>query len=129
MKRLILLLLSFAFILFNISGCFWFIVGGAAGVAGAHAVSKDTIQGESDKAYESLWNAAVNVSRIRGIVKQEDNISGYIEMEANSSLVKIRLIRLTQTATRLKISARSKFHFPNLSLAQEIFVKIMEEAR
>ena len=128
MKKMILLLLL-PFILLNIAGC-WFIVGGAVGVAGAYMVSKDTIQGETDKPYEGLWNAAVSVSRIRGVVKQEDNISGYIELEANSSLVKISLIRLTQTTTRLKISARTKImHFANMSLAQDLYVRIMEEAK
>ena len=115
------------FLLFNICGC-WFIVGGVAGVAGAYAVSKDTIQGDTDKPYEALWNAVVTVSRLRGMVKIEDAMKGHIEMQAESSLVWINLIRLTQTATRIKISAR-KFHMPNFSLAQDLYVKIMEAAK
>lgn len=128
MKKLMAFLVV-TFILLNISGCFWFIVGGAAGAAGAVAISKDTMQGDTDKPYESLWNAAINVSRIRGTIKQEDGMRGYIEVQADSGLVKIRMVRLTHSTTRLRVQARNKLHFPNLALAQEMFAKIMEEAR
>jgi hypothetical protein len=67
------------------------------------------------------------VSKFRGIIKQEDYTQGYIELEASSSRVWIRLIRLTQATTRLRISAR-KFRLPNFSLAQDLFVRIMEQA-
>lgn len=112
----------------NISGCV-FILGGAAGALGAYGISKDTIQGETDKPYESLWNSAIEISRVRGIIKQEDAVRGYIEFKAqDSSRVWIRLIRLSLTSTRLRISSR-KYHFPNLGLAEELYVKILGEAK
>jgi hypothetical protein len=111
----------------NITGCV-FILGGAAGAIGAYGVGKDTIRGETDKPYDALWSAALTVGRIRGRIKQEDRRGGYIELEIDSSRVWIRFIRLTRATTRLRISAR-KFHFPNLNLAQELYVKIIEEAR
>ncbi len=98
------------------------------GVLGGYAISKDTIQGETDKSYDSLWDSALMVGRIRGQIKYEDPTKGYIELEAESSRVYIRLIRLTAATTRLRVSAR-KYHLPNLGLAQDIFVKIMEQAR
>lgn len=114
----------------TISGCLGaLIIGGAAGALGATAISKDTIQGDTDKPYDSLWSAASRVSKIRGSIKQEDSAQGHIELEAEQSKVDIRLIRLTRAATRLRIKARNKLHLPNLSLAQDIFVKIMEEAK
>lgn len=115
-------------ILVTVLGCAPLIVGGAVGALGGYASSKDTIQGETDKSYESLWNSALTVSKIRGQIKYEDMAKGYIELEAESSKVYIRLIRLTAATTRLKVSAR-KYHFPNLELAQDIFIKIMEQAR
>jgi len=127
MRKTILFLLFITFILLNISGC-WFLVGGAAGVAGAYAVSKDTMQIDTDKPYDSIWNAAQAVARIRGTIKSEDYTKGAIELEADSSQVWIRLIKLTHATTRLRVSARKK-HFPNLTLAEEIFSKIMEETR
>lgn len=115
-------------ILLGAAGCAPLIIGGAVGAVGGYAVSKDTIQGETDKNYDSLWEAALNVSKIRGRVKDEDKIKGYIDLEAESSKVNITLIRLTAATTRLKVKAR-KYHFPNMSLAQDMFTKIMEQAR
>ena len=112
----------------NLLGCAPLIVGAAVGAVGGYAVSKDTIQGETDKDYDRLLNAALMISKIRGRIKNEDRDKGYIELEAESSKVYIRLVRLTRATTCLKISAR-KYHFPNLSLAQDIFAKIMEEAK
>ena len=115
-------------ILVTILGCAPLIIGSAVGVLGGYAISKDTIQGETDKNYDSLWEAALTVSKIRGEIKYEDKTKGYIELEAESSKVYVRLIRLTFSTTRLRVQAR-KYHFPNMSLAQDIFVKITEQAK
>ncbi len=127
MKEKIFLCFFISLFLLNSAGCI-FILGGAAGALGAYGVSRDTVQGETDKPYDSLWSAALTVGRIRGTIKAEDNLKGYIELQADSSRVWIRLIRLTQATTRLRISAR-KYHFPNLDLAQDFYVKIIEQAR
>lgn len=128
MKKIILFLFVVVPILINLCGC-WFLVGGAVGAAGAYVVGKDTIQGETDKSYNNLWNSALTVSRFRGTIKEEDSKRGYIELEADSSRVWIRLVRLTPATTRLKVSARNKLHLPDIDLAQDIFVKIMEETK
>ncbi|MCM8780586.1 MAG: DUF3568 family protein [Candidatus Omnitrophica bacterium] len=128
MKKIISLFLLLITLL-NLSGCLGaLIIGGAAGALGAYAVSKDTIQGETDKPYDTLWNAAVMIGKIRGTIKNQDSVKGYIELEADSSKVWIRLIRLTRATTRIRISAR-KHHLPNIELAQDIFVKIIEQVR
>ncbi|MCX5709118.1 MAG: DUF3568 family protein [Candidatus Omnitrophica bacterium] len=111
----------------NLTGC-WFIVGGAAGAAGAYVMGKDYMVGNTDRPYESLWNAAMTVARIRGKIQQEDIAGGYIEVAVDSTLVKINLTRVSQATTKVKVAAR-KHHMPNLTLAQEIFIKIMEEAK
>ncbi|MFH1414064.1 MAG: DUF3568 family protein [Candidatus Omnitrophota bacterium] len=111
-----------------ISGCLPLIIGGAAGALGAYAVGRDTIQGDTDSPYDEVWEAALAVSRFRGATTKEDSISGAIELESGSSKIWIKLFRLTQATTRLKVSAR-KHHFPNLSLAQDTFVKIMDQTR
>lgn len=112
------------FILVSVVGCAPLIIGAAAGGLGAYAISKDTVQGDSDKDYEALWESALSVAKIRGIIQQVNAGTGYIELSADSSKVWIRLIRLTQATTRIKISAR-KYHFPNMELAQDFFVKVI----
>lgn len=126
MKKMACFILA-VFLMINSTGCVALVVGGAAGALGAYAVSKDTIEAASDKPYDALWSAALTVARIRGKIKQEDSARGYIELEADSSRVWISLIRLTRATTKLRISAR-KHHLPNRGLAEDIFVKIMEEA-
>jgi hypothetical protein len=127
-KKKLLFFLVAPVLIFSLSGCAPLVVGAACGAVGGYAASRDTIQGDSDKPYESLWNAAVRVAQIRGKIRREDSYSGTIQSDAESSLVWIRLIRLTRSTTRIRISAR-KYHFPNLALAQDLYVKITEEAR
>ncbi len=115
-------------LLLVLAGCAPIIIGAAVGGVGAYALSRDTIQGETDKAYDSLWDAALVVGRIRATIKQQDYQHGLIILDAESSRVEVRLIRLTHATTRLRISAR-KYHMPNINLAQELYLKIIEEAK
>jgi hypothetical protein len=127
MKKSILSLCIAVFIISNLYGC-WFLVGGAVGAAGAYVISKDTVQGATDKPYDRLWGAAVRIGKVRGTITEEDRQRGYIELEADSSRVKITLSRLTSSTTRLRVKAR-KYALPNLDLAQDLYVRIMEEAK
>lgn len=113
---------------YAILGCAPLLIGAAVGGMGCYAVSKDIVQGETDKSYDSVWDAVVTVSKIRGTIKQEDSGRGYLVLAANGSKVWIRLVRLTRSTVRLRIQAR-RFHLPNLALAQDIYARIMEEAR
>jgi len=97
-------------------------------VLGGYAISKDTVQSETDTPYDNLWNSAVQVARIRGVIEQEDSLRGYLKVKVEASEVQIRLVRLTRATTRMRISAR-RYHLPNLNLAEDIFVKIMEGAQ
>ena len=128
MRKNLLLILAAPVLIFNLAGCAPLIVGAAVGAVGGYAVSRDTIQGDSDKPYEALWNAALKVAEIRGKIRQEDVNAGMIRLDAESSIIEIRLIRLTRAATKIRISAR-RYHFPNLALAQDLYVKIIDQVR
>jgi len=129
MSRRAAWLFSMPVIMIIISGCLpAIIVGGAVGAVGGYAISRDTIQGETDRPYDLLWSSASTIAKVRGKIKSEDAVKGRIELEAESSRVYIRLDRLTQSTTRVGVSAR-KYHLPNMALAQDIFVKIMEGIR
>jgi hypothetical protein len=116
------------FLALSLGGCAPLLIGAAVGGVGCYAVSRDTVQGDTDKSFASIWQAAVTVSKIRGTIKQEDSERGYLFLQENGSKVWIRLIRLTRSSLRLRIQAR-KYHLPNLGLAEELYTKIMEEAR
>lgn len=126
--KTIAIFLILPLLLLNILGCAPLIVGAAVGAVGGYAASKDTIQGDTDRPFDSLWNSALMVSKIRGLVQQEDYSGGQIIVDVKPTKVWIRLVRLTQATTRIRISAR-KYHLPNLELAQDLYVKIMEQAQ
>jgi len=129
MRRMLLILLVIPFITVNLSGCVPLVVGSAVGVVGGYAISKDTIQGDSDKPYDNLWNAGLEIAKARGTIKQENYTQGAIHLVASdSTLVWIRLVRLTRATTRVRVSCR-RFHLPNLDLAQELYTKIIEEVK
>ena len=127
MKKVLIIFLI-PFFALAVSGCVPLIIGGAVGVVGGYVISRDTIQGDIDKPYDAIWGAANTVAKINGKIQQEDNIRGYIELAVDSTLVKINLIRMTSSTTRIKVSAR-RHYLPNFSLAQDIFIKIMNEVR
>ncbi|MDD5595635.1 MAG: hypothetical protein PHY94_05265 [Candidatus Omnitrophica bacterium] len=127
MRKIIFSLVIFSLAVFS-SGCLPFIIGGAVGVVGAVAISKDTVQGDTDKPYDSIWSAAYEVGRIQGTIRQEDNTKGFLQVAVKAGIVEINLIRLTHATTRIRISAR-RHHLPDLELANTFYTKIMEEAR
>ena len=127
MKKALLLLILTLFSA-NLSGCAPLIIGASAGGLGAYAITKDTVQGESEKSFDALWESAMTVSRIRGVVKQDDVLRGHIELVADGAYVWINIIRLTRDTTRIRIAAR-KYHLPDLGLAQDLYVKIVSEAK
>ncbi|MFA5362915.1 MAG: DUF3568 family protein [Candidatus Omnitrophota bacterium] len=128
MKKRIRIALLAGILFVNLSGCAPLLVGVALGGATVYAVSKDTIQGDTEKLYDSLWDASMNVAGAYGMVKTEDKNTGYIFVEGPSGRIWVHLIKMTRSATRIKISARNKLHLPDMNKAQEVFVKIMEQA-
>jgi len=129
MKKSLLSLVIVSFLLLSISGCVPLIVGASVGAVGGYVVSKDTVEGNIDKPFDDLWNSSQELARNSGTVKKEDYDKGQIQFIAkDSSIVWINLSRLTRSATKIRVSSR-RFHFPNLTLAQDIFVKILGEAK
>ena len=112
---------------FSLCGCVPLLVGAAVGAAGGYAVSKDTIEGETDKDYDRLWDAAVNVSQAQGFLAEEDAASGFLRTETESGHAIVTLTRLTKTTTCVRVTARKR-GFPHLTLAEDMFVKILEDA-
>ena len=126
MKHFSVVLLSVTLLM--TAGCAPLIIGAAAGGLGAYALSKDTVQGDSDKDYDALWESALTVARSRGLIQEEDAAAGSLVLGVQSSKVWIKLTRVTQATTRIKVSAR-KYRLPNMELAQDIFVKIISGIR
>lgn len=133
MKRNYIKLLGIAVIIgflgLTVSGCV-FILGGALGAAGGYAISSDTVEGMVDKNYEEIWDASTRVANIMGNVKFKDRQKGYIEAEAGKTKVNINIEKITEETTKIRIKARKYYKLmPDISLAQKIYTKIMQEAK
>ena len=108
------------------SGCI-FVVGGAVGALGGYAISQDTIEGESDITYHSLWNSAVDVMGVMGTQQVINSQEATIVAQVDSAKVWITFERLAQATTRIRVKAR-RYLMPHITLSQKIFVKIIERA-
>ncbi|MBL7130139.1 MAG: DUF3568 family protein [Candidatus Omnitrophica bacterium] len=118
---IMLLFCSLAF-----SGCIFVVAG--VGALGGYAISKDTIQGETDKTFESVWDASLRVLNILGTVSSEDKQKGMIEAEIDTSNTKVTIEQLTPKTVRLVVTAR-RFLMPDITLAQKIYIKVIENAK
>lgn len=111
----------------SVSGCFYLVLGGAAAVGG-YAISPDTLQGDTDKDFERLWSAAVDIVSIMGTINSQSHELGKISAIVNGCHVTIHVIQLTPSSVRLKVKAK-KAGLPSIANAENIFVKIMENIR
>lgn len=123
-KRVIIGAISLLVSCLNFSGCVF--LPWVVGAAGGYAVSKDTIAGEIDADYDTLWDAAMKVSEIMGVINLEDKVRGRIDLNIGKSKVVVIIEVLTPKTMRLKVKAR-KYLLPNIALAQKMFVKITQQ--
>ncbi|HOW35509.1 MAG TPA: DUF3568 family protein [Candidatus Omnitrophota bacterium] len=117
------IVVALVFLGVSLSGCFYLVLGAAA-AAGGYAISSDTIQGETEKDFQEVWDSSVEIASIMGMVSSKSPELGKISATIDGAKVNIQVLQLTTSTTRLKVKAR-KGLFPNISTAQNIFVKIM----
>ena len=110
-----------------ICGCAAFVVGSAVGLLGGYAISRDTVQGETEKDYDSLWNAAAEVLDKMGASEIDDSNKGVVRAKIGKSKVYITMEQLTPHTARLRVKCRKNI-MPDLSLSQKLYVRIVEQA-
>ena len=109
------------------SGCIY-IVAGTVGALGGYAISKDTMEGITERSYSNIWDTSLKVLSIMGNVISEDKKKGIIEAEIDSSSAKVFMEELAPKVVRLTVTSR-KLLLPNIKLAQKIYVKIIEHSK
>ncbi|HLF19079.1 MAG TPA: DUF3568 family protein [Candidatus Omnitrophota bacterium] len=110
-------------VLFNLSGCVYLVVGGV-GALGGYIVSPDTVEGISENDTQTVWDASVDVIAIMGVIQEQQQEAGFIKAQISRAQVTITIISINDTTTKISIKARKAF-LPKISLAQDIYVKIM----
>ncbi len=123
--------LSFMLIaLLPLSGCVYLVVGGL-GAVGGYVVSPDTVEGVTSSDEQAVWEMAHEVISMMGTIQEEASPTeggasggGIILAKVNGAKVTIKIVPINDSATKLTVKARKAF-LPKISLAQDIFVKIM----
>ena len=109
---------------FSSSGCIVLFASGL-GAVGGYAVSPDTVEGVVDRTYIETWDAAVEVARIMGAVESQDEELGEISALIHGARVHINIYQFSADTVQVRVKARKTF-FPRISIAQEVFIKIMK---
>ena len=105
------------------SGCAVILLG--AGAAGGYAISKDHVQGDTDRPFARVWDESLSAAHKEGVVNLQDRTHGKIEANVENAVVKITVDQLTDRTVRLIVSAR-KYGMPSQATAQKLFVKIWD---
>ncbi len=110
-------------LLISFSGCIYLIVGGI-GAVGGYIVSPDTVEGITENDVAIVWDTAIEVLSIMGLIEEENEAGGMILSSISGAKMTTTIIALSPTTTKITVKAR-KAYLPRISLAQDTFVKIM----
>lgn len=105
------------------SGCIYLVVGGI-GAVGGYIVSPDTVEGITENDTQTVWDSAIEILSVMGLVLEENEAGGMILSNVNAAKVTVTIVSLSPTTTKVTVKAR-KAYLPRISLAQDVFVKIM----
>ena len=122
-KRFVSTLLLLSLMSFSLSGCIYLVVGGI-GALGGYVVSPDTVEGITENEYETVWDSALEVLSIMGVIQEQSHEGGVIITDVMKTTITVNLIPLTDSTLKIKVKAR-KLHLPRIATAQDVFVKIM----
>lgn len=124
MRQLVIIVLFSLFL----SGCAVVLVG--AGAAGGYAIGPDYVQGETDKDFSGIYNSALDIAGIMGIIqsKYSSPSIGKIRAKVENSSLEISMERLTRHTLRLKVKSRKNL-MPNIALAQKVYNNILQRVR
>ena len=109
----------------SFQGCVYLVIG-SIGAVGGYVVSPDTVQGTIERDLEEVWAAAFEVTNIMGNVIKQNEKMGSLEAIVNNSRVNVNIAKFTPDTVKLSVKARKSF-FPNISTAQDVYVKIINQ--
>ena len=120
--------LSLLCLALTVSGCVVLALG--AGAAGGYAISKDEIEGFTDKDYEHVWETSRQVLTDEGAIELDNKNSGRIEALVQNSKIKFSMETVAPKSIRVRVQARKAMNlFPDIKLAQSLYIKIMKRLK
>ena len=106
-----------------LNGCIYLATAGV-GALGGYIVSPDTVEGLAESDTAQVWDTAVEVVSIMGLVESKNEAGGIIKARINGASVTVMIMEMSSSSVKLSIKAR-RHYLPKISLAQDVFVKIM----
>jgi len=91
---------------------------------GGYIVSPDTVEGITNNDADYVWDTAIETVSIMGLISESEEASGMILANIHGAKITITIISFSGSTTKLTVKARKSF-LPRISLAQDVFVKIM----
>ena len=110
-----------------LSGCIYLVVG-SVGALGGYIVSPDTVEGVTEAETGVVWDTAVEVVSIMGLVETQNESGGLIKAKIHNTFVTIMITAAGTSSVKLSVKAR-KHYLPKISMAQDVFVKIMSRVQ
>ncbi|OGX07952.1 MAG: hypothetical protein A2Z88_04745 [Omnitrophica WOR_2 bacterium GWA2_47_8] len=107
------------------SGCVYMVIGGL-GVLGGYVVSPDTVEGITDKDADEVWDASIEITSTMGVIEDKQESAGTMATKIQGARVYITIQSIGSSSVKLRVKAR-KFFFPKISVAQDVYIKIMTE--
>ena len=121
--RRILAIISLPLMITFFSGCVYLVVGGL-GALGGYVVSPDTVEGITAEDHTTVWDEAVKIVSIMGLIDEQNDGGGIIVSRINGTKVTINIVPMGASSTKLSVKARRAF-FPRINVAQDVYIKIM----
>ncbi len=108
-------------------GCVPLFIG--VGALGGYAISKDTLEAKVEIPFSKLCRISLRTLEDMGVkIEEKDLSAGRIKGILGPSSIRIYIDSLTEHAQRIRVSSRRAL-LPNLKLANEVMVKILEKVR
>ena len=106
-----------------LSGCIPILIG--AGVVTGYLATKDTVSGNIDTSLNRLWETSLRVLSDKAEITEQNKDSGVIKARQGPNDIAVKIKELTESTYNLKVTARKATALANLTLAQELFMKII----
>ena len=106
-----------------LGGCVYLAIGGV-GALGGYIVSPDTVEGLAESGTAQVFDTAVEIVSIMGLVESKNEAGGVIKARINGASVTVGIMEMSSSSAKLSVKVR-KHYLPKISLAQDVFVKIM----
>ncbi len=114
-------------ILVSLTGCVYVVVG-TVGALGGYIVSPDTVEGVASHEKVKVWDAAIEIASVMGWIENQNEVNSVIKAKINGARVTITITSINDSTTKVTVKSRKVF-LPKVSLAQDVFVKIMSRLK